>query len=103
MKNQTPPTLNEDIKRQAKLYVPLFSMALRIAISDGNTEKLKWLAVQAHEHYTNLSCYIDKCDPTIDLDPEIIVLADYFLETAQDIEKALKRPLDGEEWKEQSG
>jgi hypothetical protein len=96
-------TLNDDIKRQAKLYVPLFSAALKIAIAEDNIKKIKELAAKAREHYTNLSSYIDECDPTLDLDPELLVLADYFLETAQDIESALKRPPEGEEWKDETG
>jgi len=79
------------MKRQYKLFLVWFGSALKIAIAEHDDATLKEIETVARKHHRTLSDYIDQLEPTVDLDPEIIVLADYFKETAEDISKALQR------------
>jgi hypothetical protein len=104
---KTPSTLNEDLKHQYKLYLMWHSNAVKIAIREHDDLTLREIATAARRQHANLSAYLDECEPGVDLDPEILVLADYFRETAEDIEKALKRSPDdddpSEAWKKEAG
>jgi hypothetical protein len=100
---KTPPTLNEELIRQMRLYIPCFSRALKVALAEHDQAQLKVLEGIAQRNYRNLSAYIDECDPAIDLDPTVLVLVDYFRENSEEIFLARMRKLEGEEWKDATG
>jgi hypothetical protein len=102
----TNKEMNAEIISDAKGYVPYFSAALLRAANEHDEKRLAELGVIAQRLYKKLSNYMDQLNPT-DLDPEIVVLADYFRENAEEIELALQREpaedSEGEEWKPGEG
>jgi hypothetical protein len=93
--------VSANIVNASRQFVPLFSLAVKIAAQEGDRAGLEKMAKSAEHYRDALNFYIDHLQVE-SLDPSIIQLHDYFTENAKELREALGRQPDGDEWKAQS-